>query len=164
MSHILSFCKKLFRLMLALAAAVLVVSFITDDSPGHRLQAKTRAIGLDAPSGALTGQAPKGFIHRRPKGWFRDDTPMGINDGDTSVWDAPGARWRDSIIVMRDHEFVGKDGHYFLPDEEFERSLKLYNRNWVFDGEKVYVREGPFDKIAIVRKTSDWYKSNIYEE
>ena len=35
-----------------------------------------------------------------------------------------------------------------------------------FPGEfhKEYVREGPFDKIAIIRKTSDWYLEGIREE
>jgi hypothetical protein len=174
MYRFLSFCKKLFRLAFALTAVVFLVAFLIDESPMRLLQAKGRQIGewaatdgrseLNALVEAVRSQAPKGFVHRRPKGWFRDDTPTGINDGDTVIIDAPGARWRDSVIVMRWHKYVGKDGHYFPPDEEFDRAYELYGHSWVFDGDKVYVREGPFDKIAIIRKTSDWYMEGIHEE
>ena len=174
MYRFFSFCKALFRLTLALAAVVLLVAFLTDKSPLQLVQAKSRQMGEWINSNgrfdpstleeAIAPQAPKGFVHRRPKGWFKDDAPTGINDGDTTIYDAPGARWRDSVRVMRWHKYVGKDGHYFPPDEEFDRAYELYGRNWVFDGDKAYVREGPFDKIVIIRKTSEWYLEAIQEE
>ena len=163
----------LLRLILGLVTGFSGVIFLIDDSPVQTLEAKAQEIKEFAvPKVAVATATVFNTLeetlqresHRRPEGWFRDDKPTGINDGDTVIIDAPGARWRDSVKVMRLHKFVGKDGHYFPPESEFRRVDSLYGRNWVFDGDKVYVREGPFDKIAIVRKTSDWYHENIKKE
>ena len=165
----------LIKLILGLVAGFSGVVFLIDDKPMETLQAKaqeTKELVIPKVSAATTTvlceleqvTTKEKHHHRRPEGWFRDDKPTGINDGDTVATDIPGARWRDSLKVMRLHKLVGKDGHYFPPESEFERARNLYNRNWVFDGDKVYVREGPFDKIAIVRKTSDWYQENITRE
>lgn len=161
----------LVKLALGLIAGFSGVIFFIDDNPVQTLTEKVQKVQeLARPAAEKTIDVVQtivradGFHHRRPEGWFRDDRPTGINDGDTLIYDAPGAMWKDSIRVMRDHDLVGMDGHYFPPDSEFERAKRLYDRNWVFDGEKVYVREGPFDKIAIVRKNSEWYKENIRYE
>ena len=95
---------------------------------------------------------------RKPNGWFPDNEPTGINDGHYTYY-TEEENPRDSILIIRDHKFVGCDGHYFPPDEEFESAKKLYNRSWVFDGDKVYVQDGPFDSIYIIRKNW-WYKQH----
>ena len=167
--------RGIIRLILGIIAGFCGVIFIVDDSPVTTIHNKAKDIKtwiLDKTEPAV--DSTLAFVEiikeevekptrRMPKGWFPDNEPTGINDGYVRYYTVE-ENSRDSILIRRDHSLIGQDDHYFPPEEEFERAKRLYNRSWIFDGEKVYVQDGPFDSIYIIRKNGWWYKQHKDDE